>query len=90
VIELNDGELLEDELAVANAHPSGKSPFARPDYIRKFDTLTEGLVEAAERDRFLGLCDRLPELSSEEVLQLNVQLSVDAVQGTERDTKGIF
>jgi len=90
VIELKDGELLEDELAVANAHPSGKSPFARPDYIRKFDTLTEGLVATAERDRFLGLCDRLSELSVGEVAQLNIQFVKDAVQGTERDTKGIF
>jgi len=90
VIQLKNDELLEGELAVAHAHPSGKRPFARPDYIRKFDTLTEGLVEAAERSRFLGLCDRLAELSSNEVAQLNVQLSEDVVQGTERDTKGIF
>jgi len=90
VIQLNSGELLENELAVANAHSSGKSPFARPDYIRKFDTLTERLVEATERDRFLGLCDRLAKLSVDEVAQLNIQLPKDMVQGTERDTKGIF
>lgn len=90
VIQLKNGETLEDELAVANAHPAGANPFARPDYIRKFETLTEGLVEAAERERFLGLCDRLAELSADEVAQLNVQLSKDVVQGTERDTKGIF
>ncbi|NOZ40599.1 MAG: MmgE/PrpD family protein [Planctomycetes bacterium] len=90
VIQLKNGETLEDELAVANAHPAGANPFARPDYIRKFDTLTEGLVEAAERERFLDLCDRLAELSADDVAQLNVQLSKDVVQGTERDTKGIF
>jgi len=89
-IQLNNGKLLEEELAVADAHPSGKRPFARPDYIRKFDTLTEELLEAAERASFLGLCDRLAELSAGEVSQLNLQLSKGVVQGTERDTKGIF
>jgi len=90
VIQLKNGESLEDELAVANAHPAGASPFSRPDYIRKFDTLSEGLVEATERERFLDLCDRLAELSADEVAQFNIQLSKDVVQGTERDTKGIF
>jgi len=90
VIQLKSGATLEDELAVANAHPSGHRPFSRPDYVRKFDTLTAGLLAASERDRFLALCDRLAELSPAEVSQLNVQLSEDAIQGTERDSKGIF
>ncbi len=43
-IFFKDGSRLEDELAVANAHPLGAKPFRRADYIRKFQTLTEGLI----------------------------------------------
>lgn len=90
VIEFADGTRIEDELGVANAHPAGAKPFARDGYLGKFDALTEGLVPAAERDRFFDLCLRLPELSVEDVRQLNVVLPVSAMQSTERNTKGIF
>lgn len=90
VIELADGTLIEDELGVANAHPAGAKPFARAGYIGKFDALTEGLVPTAERARFFELCERLPELSIDEVRQLNVVLPESAVESTERNTKGIF
>ena len=45
---MKDGSTLIDELAVANAHPLGARPFARQDYIRKFRTLSEGIVSARE------------------------------------------
>lgn len=90
VIELADGSRIEDELGVANAHPAGAKPFAREGYVGKFDALTEGLVPLDERARFLGLCERLPELSVEEVRRLNVMLPESAVESTERNSKGIF
>lgn len=90
VIELADGTQIEDELGVANAHPAGAKPFARDGYIGKFDALTDGLVPTEERARFFGLCERLPELSVEEVRQLNVVLPESAVESTERNTLGIF
>lgn len=90
VIELADGTQIEDELGVANAHPAGAKPFARDGYISKFDALTAGLVPTEERTRFFGLCERLPELSVEEVRQLNVVLPESAVESTERNTQGIF
>lgn len=90
VIEFADGTRIEDELGVANAHPAGAKPFARDGYIGKFDALTEGIVPAAERARFFDLCERLPELSVEEVRQLNVVLPESAMESTERNTKGIF
>ncbi|THG29573.1 MmgE/PrpD family protein [Naasia lichenicola] len=71
-ILLADGTTIVDEIAVADAHPLGARPFARADYIRKFRTLAEGVVEEAEVERFLGLVQRLPELSVDEVRQLNV------------------
>ncbi|GAB3049398.1 MmgE/PrpD family protein [Sediminivirga luteola] len=86
VVEFKDGSVLEDEIAVADAHPLGAKPFAREDYIRKFRTLAEGIVAPAEQDRFLELVQRLPELSGTEVRQLSF-----AVEGLEHTgSKGIF
>ena len=46
-ILLRDGSRIEDELAVANAHPHGARPFGRDDYIRKFLTMTDGIISRA-------------------------------------------
>ena len=40
-ITFADGRKVTDEIAVADAHPLGERPFARADYIRKFQTLTK-------------------------------------------------
>lgn len=73
-ITMEDGTKIVDELGVANAHPFGAKPFARPDYVRKFMTLTEGIVDASEQKRFLDLVQKLPDLSADELLQLNVEI----------------
>jgi 2-methylcitrate dehydratase len=90
VIEFKNGEKLADELAVAHAHSYGERPFARSDYQRKFTTLTENLVEANERQRYFSLCERLTELTLAEIAALNVQLSEDRVDATQRTGAGIF
>ncbi|MFN7730109.1 MAG: MmgE/PrpD family protein [Bdellovibrio sp.] len=89
-ITMKNGEKIIDELGVANAHPAGAKPFKRADYIRKFDTLTEGIITKLERDRFINLVQRLPELSADEVGQLNVQIGLETLTNCKRDTKGIF
>nr|WP_157079137.1 MmgE/PrpD family protein [Herbiconiux solani] len=71
-IILHDGRTITDEIAVADAHPLGARPFARADYVRKFQTLAEGVVEEAEISRFLDLVQRLPELAPDEVAGLTV------------------
>jgi 2-methylcitrate dehydratase len=62
VVTLEDGTVVEDELGVADAHPRGARPFARPQYVEKFRTLAEGVVAPAEQDRFLAVAESLPEL----------------------------
>ncbi|MBC7464523.1 MAG: MmgE/PrpD family protein [Bdellovibrio sp.] len=89
-IILNNGEKIIDELGVANAHPAGAKPFKRADYIRKFDMLTADIITKDERNRFISLCERLPELTAAEVQQLNVQIPIDKMINNKRDTKGIF
>jgi 2-methylcitrate dehydratase len=71
-ITLNDGTVIVDELAVADAHPLGARPFAREQYINKFRILAEGVIEEAEIERFLALVQRLPELTAEEIGGLTV------------------
>ncbi|HEU5222116.1 MAG TPA: MmgE/PrpD family protein [Candidatus Lumbricidophila sp.] len=71
-ITLTDGSQVIDEIAVADAHPLGARPFARADYVRKFRTLADGVLDAAEIERFLTLAERLPTLTAAEVRQLNI------------------
>ncbi|MBL23828.1 MAG: 2-methylcitrate dehydratase [Rhodospirillaceae bacterium] len=89
VVTFKDGREIKDEIAVPDAHPRGTRPFDRDQYIGKFDTLTDGLVDRKERNRFLNLVERLPELGPEEVRELNVR--VDPAQLTETGgSPGIF
>jgi 2-methylcitrate dehydratase len=71
-IVLNDGSTVIEEIAVADAHPLGARPFARENYIQKFRTLAENVLEAAEITRFLDLAQRLPELGAADLGGLTV------------------
>jgi 2-methylcitrate dehydratase len=73
-IFLADGSKIEDELAVANAHPMGAKPFERDDYIRKFQILTDGIISARESNRFLEAVQDLARLPAGELHRLNVAL----------------
>jgi 2-methylcitrate dehydratase len=73
-IIMQDGSRIEDELAVANAHPHGARPFQRDDYIRKFHELTDGTISTREANRFLETVQDLPRLSAEELVGLHVAL----------------
>lgn len=76
-VTLQDGSVVEDELAIADAHPLGARPFARPDYVNKFRTLAEGVVEKAEQDRFIATVERLMELKPEELSGLTFTVAQD-------------
>jgi len=71
-ITFEDGSTLVDELAVANAHPLGARPFGRADYIRKFETLTDGIINRREATRFLDAVQELPNLPAGQLDRLNV------------------
>jgi 2-methylcitrate dehydratase len=79
-VRMQDGTVIEDELAVANAHPLGARPFGREDYIRKFRTLSEGIISAREANRFLDVVQDLPRLKAEELHLLNVALPAGALR----------
>ena len=86
-VMFKDGSRLEDEMAVANAHPLGAKPFQRADYVRKFRVLTEGVISREESERFLRAVQRLPELRASDLSQLNVELPPEK---TAKGRPGIF
>ncbi len=88
VVSFENGSTVEDEIAVADAHPSGARPFGRQAYVDKFRTLTEGLVTSAEQDRFLACVQRLPELTADELDGLVVRIPGPPISTTVR--RGIF
>lgn len=88
VITMEDGSVIEDELGIANAHPFGARPFTRPEYINKFKTLTEEILEPGESARFLDLVQDLPNLTAEQVCNLNPVAPAGYLE--ENPAKGIF
>jgi 2-methylcitrate dehydratase len=77
VVTLKDGSVIEDELAIADAHPLGARPFKRPDYINKFRTLADGIVDVSEQKRFIAAVERLTSLKPHELDGLNFSVSPD-------------
>ena len=73
-ITMQDGSVLVDELALANAHPNGAKPFGRADYINKFRILTDGIITAAESNRFIDAAQNLRALAAGDLHRLNVAL----------------
>ncbi|MFG1417238.1 MmgE/PrpD family protein [Xanthobacter sp. V0B-10] len=88
VVTLQDGRVIEDELAIADAHPLGARPFGRREYIAKFRELAQGVVAPAEQERFLGTVERLTKLKADDLAGLTFQVD-PALLGATRAT-GIF
>ena len=68
---MKDGSNISDEINVADAHPSGKRPFTRKQYIEKFKTLTDGIITQKESQRFLKLVQNLKKLKASSLAGLN-------------------
>lgn len=88
-IELVAGAAITEEIAVADAHPHGARPFGRAEYVAKFRTLSEGVLDPQEADRFLALAARLPELTAAELRDLTFTAQV-GVLASVRSPSGIF
>ena len=75
---------------MADAHPLGARPFGRADYINKFRTLAEGVVDEAEQDRFLAVAEATADLAPGELGQLNLVVSDDVLARAPQIPGGIF
>ncbi|TVS87461.1 2-methylcitrate dehydratase PrpD [Mycobacterium helveticum] len=89
-VHLANGEVIVDELGVADAHPLGARPFRRRDYVRKFGELTAGVVKAAERQRFLSAVESLPGLRAAQLDALNVLIDPRVLDAAPVIPPGIF
>jgi len=89
IIQMKDGSKIKSKLEVANAHPNGNSPFKREDYIRKFKTLTENIIDYKECDRFLNDVQSLRELGKSDLHKLNIEVKTD-LKNISSSNKTIF
>ena len=74
IIKIKNGSTISEEINVADAHPAGKKPFGRKEYINKFKILTDGLISNKESARFLKLVQNLRKLKAKDLSGLNVEL----------------
>ena len=88
VITLNNGQKITEEQGVADAHPYGSRPFKRKNYINKFLTLTENILEKKESDRFLKAVQNLKKLKSGQLDKFNIEVKKSKIKRNFK--KGIF
>ena len=89
IIQMKDGSKIKSKLGVADAHPNGNRPFKRIDYINKFKTLTENIIDHKESERFLNDVQSLRELGKSELHKLNIEVKSN-LKNTSSENKTIF
>ncbi len=77
LIKMKNGSKITEEIRVADAHPNGKKPFKRKDYINKFETLTKYIIDEEESKRFLNDVQNLRNMAKSELHKLNIKVKSD-------------
>ncbi len=86
---MKDGSKIEDQLGIADAHPNGKRPFMRENYINKFKTLTANIIDQKESERFLEDVQNLKQMNKAELHKLNIEVTSD-LQKQKTSSNSIF
>ena len=89
IITMKDGSNISEEINVADAHPAGKRPFAREEYINKFKILTNGIISKSHSEQFINLVQNLKHLKAKDLLKLNPIIKRNLIRKNDRK-KGIF
>ena len=88
IVTMKNGKKYIEQLDRADAHPYGLRPFKREDYIKKFQTLTNDIIDEKESKRFLKLVQNLKNLKPGKLKDLNIVIKKNKIK---RNTKeGIF
>ncbi len=74
IIKMKNGSTISEEINVADAHPAGRRPFGREQYIEKFRALTSGIISEKESKRFLKIVQNLKDLKQNSLSNLNVEV----------------
>jgi 2-methylcitrate dehydratase len=88
VVTLNNGKKITEQLDRADAHPYGARPFKRQNYINKFLTLTDGILDKKESSRFLKTVQNLKNLKAGQLDKLNIEIKKSKLKRNLK--KGIF
>jgi 2-methylcitrate dehydratase len=88
IVTLKNGKKIIEQLDRADAHPYGARPFRRQNYIQKFLTLTDGILDQKESSRFLKTVQNLRYLKSGELNKLNIEVKRSQIKHNTK--KGIF
>ena len=88
IVTMNNGKKISESLERADAHPYGARPFKRINYVNKFLTLTKGILNKKESDRFLRTVQRLKSLKSGQLDKLNITVKKNQLKKNLK--KGIF
>ena len=88
IVTLNNGKKISEQLDKADAHPYGARPFKRQNYINKFLTLTDDILDKKESYRFLKNVQNLKNLKSGQLNKLNLEVKTSKLKRNLK--KGIF
>jgi len=88
VVTLNNGKKIIEEQDRADAHPYGSRPFKRQNYINKFLTLTDGILDKKESNRFIKTVQKLKSLKPGQLDKLNIEVKRSKIKRNLK--KGIF
>ena len=88
IITLNNGKKIVEILNRADAHPYGKRPFKRANYINKFLTLTKGIISKKESKRFLNQVQKIKKIKSGQLSKINISVKISNLKRNNK--KGIF
>jgi 2-methylcitrate dehydratase len=88
VITFKNGKKVTEEQEKADAHPYGSRPFKRKNYINKFLTLTENILDKKESNRFLRTVQNLKKLKQGQIDRLNIEIKKSKIKRNLK--KGIF
>ena len=88
IVTMKNGKKIIDQLDKADAHPYGARPFKRKDYINKFLTLTEDILDKKEIEKFLKTVQNLRKLKSGQLDKLNLIVKKSKIKRNLK--KGIF
>ena len=88
VVTINNVKKISEQLDRADAHPCGARPFKRQNYINKFLTLTDGILDKKESSRFLKTVQNLKNLKAGQLDKLNIEIKKSKLKRNLK--KGIF
>ena len=88
IITLKNGKKISEQQDKADAHPYGSRPFKRQNYIKKFSTLTENILDKKESNRFLKTVQNLKKLKAGQLDKLNIEVKKNKIKRNLK--KGIF